>query len=261
MRIAFCLLSMLSFFCFCAERKPAESRIEYEQIESDSGVAYVKRTFNGKNKLRIEERLNSDSVNHGDYSSYYRSSKPKVKGKYNKGLKHGTWLLYDTAGHLTAKQNWFEDKQFGEQFFYGANEQITDYYFMNLKGKPVYHAQFENGALVKSKGVPYYLAYIADSIKAGNEYALLIFFGLPPGLNYRISATEYLLPNREIVSTKDYSLMNDIAEGVFWGKRIEVSKIYSKPAIYEWKIGFEFYDEKKIVCTASDTIKIQVVAK
>lgn len=259
MIIVTCFL-ILSFFCFCTEKQQPQSRIEYEKVKSDTNVAYIKRTYNRNNKLTVEEYLGADSANNGFYRSYYRSSLIKVKGNYRKGLKDGIWYKYDTLGKIMTKQNWLQGKQFGEQFFYGKDGGIEEYYFTNLEGKAVYHAKFKDRKIIQSQGAPFYLAYTSDTIKCNDRYELLIFFGIPPGTNYNMSVKEYLIPERRITSEKKYDSMDGI-EDVVWGKRIVISEVYKQKSTYEWDIKFAIKDIEGVVGIKNEIIKTEIICK
>ncbi|MDW3190919.1 MAG: DUF3352 domain-containing protein [Cytophagales bacterium] len=75
------------------------------EIELDD-LGAKKQTESTEDGTPIYEVNIKDGLKHGNYFEYHETGELKIKGKYKKDLKQGTWRYYDVAGNLVKKEKW-----------------------------------------------------------------------------------------------------------------------------------------------------------
>ena len=88
------------------------------------------KSFDKKSNLTIQESLNIDSINDGNYY-VWNNGQIICSGQFKNGKRDGTWFFMN-LNHDTIKiENWLSNKKFGQQisyFNYGNHSQVIKNY-------------------------------------------------------------------------------------------------------------------------------------
>jgi antitoxin component YwqK of YwqJK toxin-antitoxin module len=80
----------------------------YTDNDGDGIIEYVLKNSNG----RVEETgFYSNGKMTGVWTSYYESGQRKVVARFKNGVKHGTWLIYDSKGRVSTEIVYKEDRK------------------------------------------------------------------------------------------------------------------------------------------------------
>lgn len=98
----FLYLGLIGIFNWCDNPR----RVVYSHAQIGNKMVILKKTFDNKGNLVIEEVLNKDSINNGYYKKW-NIGKLQLCGTYNNGKKEGKWFYMDLGGDTIKIENWF----------------------------------------------------------------------------------------------------------------------------------------------------------
>jgi hypothetical protein len=230
----FTLLTSLSIFSACNNKG-----VSFEKKSIDGKIFIVKKSYDKKGNIHIEELLDKDSVRSGYYKEYI-IGQLKDSGNYNNGQKEGLWYHWDLAGDLIKIENWISGKQFGEEIEYYSkartgNNKLYKYSFYNVEGQKIFESKFDlDGKLLTSEGTPLYCTYNTANIHAGDTYELICFLGIPKKFDWKFSVEEFEREKQKTLFKQDFT--NKGLEELPFAKRFYHSKKYLSKGTYDWKL-------------------------
>jgi antitoxin component YwqK of YwqJK toxin-antitoxin module len=219
--------------------------VSFERKNTTGKTFIVKRTYDKKRDILIEELLDADSMRNGYYKEYF-VGQLKDSGNYKNGQKEGLWYHWDLAGDLIKIEHWFSGRQFGEEVEYynkttSGDNKLYKYSFYNIEGHKIFESKFDlNGNLLTSEGAPLYCAYNTAKIYAGNIYELICFLGIPKkGFNWKFYVEEIERKTQKKLFKKDFT--NHDLEELPFAKRFYQTKKYLSKGTYDWKLFLQIH--------------------
>jgi hypothetical protein len=107
------------------------------------------------------------------------------------------------------------------------------------------------------RGLPLYVAYTSDTIKVGEKYDWMCFFGYSlPHYSMLINLTEYEKKNKNNIFAKSISSDKSVTTPVFSRKYMR-SGTYQVPGNYHWLLQYCMIDSKR-KCILSDSMQFDI---
>jgi hypothetical protein len=227
----------------------------------------IKKTYDERGHLIIEEVLNIDSTRNGYYKEF-TLGRIKDSGNYKNGKKDGSWYYWDLSGDIVKKENWFLGKQFGEQIDYYSRKnlepksQIYKYGFNNIEGARISEIKFDTeGSPIDISGFPLYCAYNGSRIGIGEIYELICFWGVPNDFEWLLTVKEKEKNKNNILSEKKFSRSSQNMELVElpFARKYLSAKQYKKSGEYEWIVSLNIkLNTGQILVNDSTIIELKV---
>jgi hypothetical protein len=221
------------------------------------------KAFDKKSNLLIEQSLNSDSLNDG-YYYVWQNEQLICSGQFKDGKRDGTWFFMNLNHDTIRIENWFSDKQFGQQisyFSYSNHSQvIKKYIFWGMNAK-LFEMNFDSTGNVKNmKGFPVYCAFNSENIKVGDTFNLICSWGVPNGFNYVFSISETDAKNKKkgIIKSENSDTSDSKKIWKFNGNRSLIEKKYSSKGQYRWMVKLHIINPRTNNSVVNDSTEINL---
>lgn len=125
---AFLLISTMSF----SQKITVDAKGKYydQNLVPYTGL-YSEKWENGATKVEISL---ADGVENGATYLYFQSSQKQEQRWYKMGMKHGTWIIWNSRGVKTSEANYYNDKKHGKWFVWNdAGTLLYDMTYNNSK--------------------------------------------------------------------------------------------------------------------------------
>lgn len=257
---ALLLISIIVFSCNSSDR------IVYKSLDSSGHRWIVKKIYDKKGRLSVEELLNADSIKAG-YFKKWNGNQLVSTGYYLRGKKDSTWIYMDISGDTIKVENWFDGRRFRQQldFFDSGKDsrktRLHNYSFFNLDGEEIFYARFNpDGKVDHLNGFPIFSLYNKSDLESGSIFELTSFVGIPDPLKYIFTVKEINKKSNNVISIRRFSSdsVNQLSDTGF-GKEFYIENRYSNSGNYVWRMILELIDIKgKILVNDSTDIEIIV---
>jgi len=221
------------------------------------------KVFDKKRNLTIQQSLNSDSLNDG-YYYVWQNGQLICSGQFKDGKKDGTWFFMNLNHDTTKIENWFSDKQFGQQIFYFNNSNhfqiIKNYIFWGMNAK-LFEMNFDSTGNVKNvKGFPVYCAFNADDIKVSDTFNLICSWGVPNGFDYTFSISENDIKNKRVSIIKNENSDSSNSKKIWQynGNRNLIEKKYYSKGQYQWMVKLHITNPRTNNSVVNDSTEIDL---
>ena len=219
--------------------------------------------FDKKRNLLVQQSLNSDSLNDG-YYYIWQNEQLICSGQFKNGKKDGTWFFMNLSHDTIKIENWFSDKQFGQQVSYFNNSNhsrfVKSYIFWGMDAK-LFEMNFDSTGNVKDvKGFPVYCAYSSENIKVGDTFNLIVSWGVPNGFNYAFSISENDIKNKKTSVVKNESSYRSDSKKIWQpnGNYNLIEKKYTSKGPYQWVVKLHIINPRNNDTIVNDSTEINL---
>ncbi|XOV67591.1 MAG: toxin-antitoxin system YwqK family antitoxin [Fluviicola sp.] len=87
--------------------------------------------------VRATQGASSGLLLHGLLEAFYPDKQLAKKGKYHKGLKHGTWRYWNSNGTFQRVENWRQGTRIGKQQYFDENGNLIQTEFIHKKRRKI----------------------------------------------------------------------------------------------------------------------------
>lgn len=221
------------------------------------------KVFDKKRNLTIQQSLNSDSLNDG-YYYVWQNGQLICSGQFKDGKKDGIWFFMNLNHDTTRIENWFSDKQFGQQISYfnysNHSQVIKSYIFWGMNAK-LFEMNFDSIGNVKNvKGFPVYCAFNSENIKVGDTFNLICSWGVPNKFNYAFSISENDIKNKKTSIIKNENSDSFDSKKIWQpnGNRNLIEKKYSSKGQYQWIVKLHITNPRSNDTIVNDSTEINL---